>query len=94
MRKPIIYESIAMLAALVGALMLVGGLLPFINPGFFDLNFEDYSPRKSFLILTLLSLPILGLSWHFNKKAQSIKRELKTITPKRMISNKNTLTPL
>jgi hypothetical protein len=51
--------------------------MPFTNPGFLDANETGtYSPRAAFLVPTLLSLPLLGIAWHFNKKAQAIRREL------------------
>jgi hypothetical protein len=51
--------------------------MPFINPGFVDVNETgEYSPRLAFLVPTLLSLPLLGISWSFNQKARAIRREL------------------
>jgi hypothetical protein len=51
--------------------------MPFINPGFVDLNESgEYLPRMVFLVPALFSLPLLGISWHFNKQAQAIRREL------------------
>ena len=77
MKKPYAYEVVAVGAGIVGAFVLVSGLMPFINPGFLDVNMTgEYSPRMAFLVPTLLSLPILGVSWRFNKKAQVIRREL------------------
>ncbi|WP_040549176.1 hypothetical protein [Pedosphaera parvula] len=77
MKKTYAYEAVAVCAGLVGAFVLVSGLMPIINPGFVDANQTgEYSPRMSFLVPTLLSLPILGLSWHFNKKARAIRQEL------------------
>jgi ABC-type sugar transport system permease subunit len=77
MKKPAMYEAAAVIFGFVGAMVLVSGLMPFINPGFADANETgEYSPRMLFLIPTLLSLPIFGVSWHFNKKAQAIRREL------------------
>jgi hypothetical protein len=78
MKKPFVYEVVAVGAGIVGALVLVSGLMPFINPGFVDANSTgDYSPRMAFLVPTLLALPILGVSWHFNKKAQAVRQESK-----------------
>jgi ABC-type Fe3+ transport system permease subunit len=71
------FEAIATLLAIVGIFILVGGLMPVINPGFLEVKERrDYSPRLIFLAGVLLSLPLLGLSWHFNKKAQSIRQQL------------------
>jgi hypothetical protein len=73
------YEAVAAVSGIVGAIVLVSGLMPFINPGFVDANKTgEYSPRMAFLLPTLLSLPLLGISWHFNKKAQGIRRESDT----------------
>ncbi|MGD0259853.1 MAG: hypothetical protein ABSD29_08490 [Verrucomicrobiota bacterium] len=78
MKRPYTYEAVAGVAGILGAFVLVSGLMPFINPGFVDANETgEYSPRMAFLVPTLLSLPLLGISWHFNKKAQAIRRELK-----------------
>jgi hypothetical protein len=77
MKKYHLYEAIAVVLALPGVILLVNGLMPFINPGFVEVNHtRDYSPRTEFLIPTLLSLPLFGLSWHFNQKAQGIRRDL------------------
>jgi hypothetical protein len=82
MKKPYAYEAIAVGAGIVGAFVLVSGLMPFINPGFVDLHSTgEYSPRMAFLVPTLLSLPILGVAWHFNQKAQAIRRESEKPTP-------------
>src|SRR5277367_4917839 len=71
MKKPYAYEAVAVVSGVAGAFVLVSGLMPFINPGFVDANATgEYSPRMAF------SLPLLGISWHFNKKAQAIRREL------------------
>lgn len=71
------YEAVAAVSGIVGAFVLVSGLMPFINPGFLDANETgEYSPRMVFLVGTLLSLPLLGISWHFNKKAQAIRQQL------------------
>jgi|GEM_PF-2284773 len=79
MKKPYAFEAIAALFAIAGTMILVSGLMPFINPGFVEVNATgDYSPRMEFLIPTLFSLPLLGLSWNFNKKAQAIRRESET----------------
>jgi hypothetical protein len=78
MKKPYTYEAVAALTGILGVFVLVSGLMPFINPEFVDLNeAKDYSPKLAFLVPTLLSLPILGAAWHFNKKAQDIRRGLK-----------------
>jgi hypothetical protein len=85
MNKPYKNEAIAAITGLAGAFVLVSGLMPFINPGFVDVNETgQYSPRLAFLIPTLLSLPLLGVSWHFNKKGQAIRRELKETEPTRI----------
>ena len=77
MKQHIFYEAVATLSGIVGALVLVTGLMPFINPGFVDVNETGtYSPRLAFLVPTLLSLPLLGVSWHFNKKAQALRQQL------------------
>jgi hypothetical protein len=77
MKKPYAYEAVAVVSGIAGAFVLVSGLMPFINPGFVDANATgEYSPRMAFLVPTLFSLPLLGISWHFNKKAQAIRREL------------------
>jgi hypothetical protein len=79
MKRPYTYEAVAVVSGIVGAIVLVSGLMPFINPGFVDVNATgEYSPRMAFLVPTLLSLPLLGISWHFNKKAQAIRRELES----------------
>ena len=79
MKKPCTYEAVAVGTGIIGAFVLVSGLMPFINPGFVDANATgDYSPRMTFLLPTLLSLPLMGISWHFNKKAQAIRRELES----------------
>lgn len=76
MKKPYAYEAAAVVCGIAGALVLVTGLMPFINPGFVDANATgEYSPRLTFLVPTLFSLPLLGISWHFNKKAQAIRGE-------------------
>jgi hypothetical protein len=77
MKKLHICEAIAAGAGLIGAIILVAGFMPIINPQFVDVNeTSNYSPRMAFLLPTLFSLPILGLAWHFNKKAQLIRREV------------------
>jgi len=82
MKNPTAFEAVAAVAGIVGAFVLVSGLMPFINPGFVDVNHTgEYSPRMEFLVPTLLSLPILGVAWHFNKKAQAIRRELEEPSP-------------
>src|SRR5208283_4048850 len=79
MKKPYANEAVAAVSGIVGAIVLVSGLMPFINPGFVDVNATgDYSPRMAFLVPALLSLPLLGISWHFNKKAQAVRRELES----------------
>jgi len=81
MKNPYAYEAVAVSAGILGAFVLVSGLMPFINPGFVDVNETgEYSPRMAFLVPTLLSLPVLGVSWHFNKKAQAIRRVLERPT--------------
>ncbi|EEF60710.1 hypothetical protein [Pedosphaera parvula] len=77
MKKTYAYEAVAVCAGIVGAFVLVSGLMPIINPGLVDVNkTSENSSRITFLVPTLLSLPILGVSWHFNKKARAIRREL------------------
>ena len=76
MKKPYTYEAIAALFGILGVFVLVTGLMPVIKPGVVDLNATgEYSPRLSFLLPTLFSLPLFGVGWSFNKKAQSIRRE-------------------
>ena len=76
MKKSYATEATAMVIGVIAATILVVGLLPFINPAMVDLGENgDYSPRLHFLVPTLLSLPLFGLSWHLNKKAQKIRRE-------------------
>jgi len=83
------YGAVAAVMGVAGALVLVAGLMPFINPGFVDTNeSEIYSPRMAFLIPTLLSLPLLGISWKFNKKAQAARREFEMVKPASQVSKK------
>jgi hypothetical protein len=83
MKRPFVFETIAMVTALLGAFIFVSGLMQFINPEFVNVNAkQDYSPRLNFLIPTLISLAIFGVSWHFNKKAGKIRRELKAVPKK------------
>ena len=82
MKRTSQYEAVAAISAIVGAGVLVTGLMPFINPGFLDANETgEYSPRMIFLVGTLLSLPLLGMAWHFNKKAQAIRQKLEDPAP-------------
>jgi hypothetical protein len=75
------YEAVAVVSGIVGAFLLVSGLMPFINPGFIDVNETgEYSPRAIFLAGTLFSLPFLGISWHFNTKARTIRKEMDVAT--------------
>jgi len=77
MKQSYTYETLAAVTGILGAFVLVTGLMPFINPGFVDLRHSgEYSPRMEFLAPTLLSLPLLGVSWHLNKKAQAIRKAL------------------
>jgi hypothetical protein len=83
MIKAIICEAISVLTGFLGAFTFVLGLLQFINPEFVNENATHaYSPRMDFLIPTLVSLPILGVSLYCRKKADRIRRGLKT-TPKK-----------
>jgi hypothetical protein len=78
MKRHHIYEAAAAALGLLGAVVLVSGLMPFINPGLLDLHKTgEYSPGLAFLVPTLFSLPLLGGSWHFNKKAREIRGELR-----------------
>jgi hypothetical protein len=82
MKKTYMHEGLAMVTGMVGAFVLVVGLMPFINPGLVDLHHSgDYSPRMEFLVPTLISLPILGVSWRLNKKAQAIRKTLSQTPP-------------
>jgi hypothetical protein len=82
MKKPYAYEALAALAATLAVALLVSGLMPFINPGFLELHQTgEYSPRMAFLVPTLLSLPMFGVAWSLNQKAQGIRRELKAAAP-------------
>lgn len=77
MKEHSIYEAAAAVLAMTGAGVLVSGLMPFINPGQLDIEETgEYSPRLIFLTGALFSLPLLGLSWHLNKKAQELRRQL------------------
>lgn len=79
MKKALLYEAGAMLIGTLGAVVLVTGLMPFINPVFVDLHAEgEYSPRLSFLVPTLLALPILGAAWRLNQKAQQFRHTAKS----------------
>jgi hypothetical protein len=69
------YEAVAVVSGIVGAFVLVIGLMPFINPGFIDVYETEYSPRAIFLAGTLFALLFLGVSWHFNMKAWMIRKE-------------------
>jgi hypothetical protein len=72
-------RPVAAVSGIVGALVLASGLMPFINPGFLDANETgEYSPRMIFLAGVLFSLPLLGLSWHFNMKARTMRQELES----------------
>ena len=76
MKPHLMYEVAAAILAFIGTIVLVNGLMPFINPGFLNVNEKgEYSPRLIFLTGALLSLPILGLSWHLNKKALLIRQQ-------------------
>jgi hypothetical protein len=82
MKKPYAYEALAAVAAMFGVALFVSGLMPFINPELVDLQQTgEYSPRMLFLVPTLFSLPIFGVSWRLNTKAQGIRRELKVSAP-------------
>ena len=83
MKDHIKFETIAVVLATAGAFVLVEGLMPVINPGFLEVNLKgNYSPRLIFLTGTLFSLPLLVLSWHFNQKAQTIRKQFqKTVQP-------------
>ena len=78
MKKLYAYEALAAVAAFFGVVLVVSGLMPFINPEQVDLRQTgEYSPRMLFLVPTLLSLPIFGVSWRLNTKAQEIRRAQK-----------------
>ena len=80
MNKQSLYEILACVLAIVGAVLLICGLMPFINPGFLEVNEDgEYSPRIIFLTGVLSSLPILGIAWCFNQRARMIKQGTKEV---------------
>jgi hypothetical protein len=82
MKKPCAYEALAVVTAIFGVALFVSGLMPFINPAQVDLHQTgEYSPRMLFLVPTLFSLPVFGVSWRLNTKAQGIRRALEASSP-------------
>ena len=81
MKKPSAFEAAAAIAAILGSFMLVAGLMPFINPGMLEVRETwSHSSIMAFLFPILLSAPILGAAWHFNKKARDMKHQQQIVS--------------
>lgn len=80
MKKQSMYEILACVSGLVGAVLLICALMPFINPGFFEVSEDgEDSPGIIFLTGVLSSLAILGIAWCFNQRARMIKQGTKEV---------------
>jgi uncharacterized membrane protein YidH (DUF202 family) len=78
MKKTVPYEAIAAIMMIFGAFLLVAVYFPVINPGQYRLeSHQEAVPLSRYIIGTPISLLILGGAWHFNRKAQRMKRDEK-----------------
>ncbi|MDB6058966.1 MAG: hypothetical protein JWO95_2810 [Verrucomicrobiales bacterium] len=76
MKKSLPYEVAATLLALFGAFLLVGALMPLINPG--QTKGETHAELPSlgyYIVATPIPLLVLIASWYCNKKARTIKQQ-------------------
>jgi hypothetical protein len=71
MKKSALFNGLGIILATFGALGLVGSLMPIINPGLGGRGPTQLSTGN--YIGVAVSLLILGLSWHFNKKGVVVK---------------------
>ena len=76
MKKSLPYEVAAVVSALLGAFLLVGVYMPLLNPGLIKIETHNELPSLGFYIVTTpIPLFFLLASWHFNKKARTIKQQ-------------------
>ena len=68
------YEAVATILAFIGVMVLVSGLMPFINPGFTRVEERGEDSSGAGIFLMLLSIPLLSLSWVLNREAQRIRQ--------------------
>ena len=63
-----------MISALIGAFLLVGVLMPVINPGMFKVRAgREGMPLHYYFVVIPIPLLILATAWYFNRKAQRLK---------------------
>jgi hypothetical protein len=80
MKKQSMYEILACVSGLVGAVLLICALMPFINPGFFEVNEDgEDSPGIIFLTGVLSSLAMVGIAWCFYQRARIIEQGTKEV---------------
>ena len=76
MKKSMSYEVLATVSAMIGAVLLVFTYYPIINPIQYRIdNHRETAPMIRFLLGTPISLLILSVTWYFNRKAQTLKRD-------------------
>lgn len=76
MKKSLPYEIAAAVSALFGAFLLVGVYLPLLNPGLTRVETHRELPSLGYYIVaTPIPALLLIASWHFNKKARSIRQQ-------------------
>ncbi len=72
----VIYEIMATVLALGGAVALGIVYFPILNPVQFRLTFgQESAPLSRYFFGIPASLLILGAAWYFNRKATRLKRE-------------------
>ena len=82
MKKSLPYEIAATLSAIFGVFLLIGVLLPIINPE--QTRIESHNELPSighYIIMTPIALFVLAYSWTLNKKARAIKAQFEKSAP-------------
>jgi hypothetical protein len=75
MKKQKLYEAVGMILALIGAFVLVGVLMPVINPGFYRINVRKGELPDGYWFFAMpIPILILGVAWYFNRKAQRMQK--------------------
>jgi hypothetical protein len=76
MKKHQFYEAIGITLAMPGAVLLVAVFYPLINPIQYQLDSHgNHPPLSRYVIGTLISLLLVAAGWHYNRRAQKLKRK-------------------
>ena len=75
MKKSLPFEIAAAVLAILGAFVLIGVLMPLINPEQTKLETHgQHFPLSYYLIATPIPLAILAAAWYLNSKATALTR--------------------